>query len=303
MRRTHRLLVGTLIACGTAAPLAAEQVPGRDLWDFPVGSLSDAPALVGATGGGLYNPASAQQSGVPRGRAVLGVTALAASADQGVDGQLVHATWFRTDASALTVSIARSAISGIVRTGTDPSSLGNVPYDSWVTSIASSHAVGRHVIVGAAGRFRTGRADTETGRSIAGDVGVILQHLPVLDARVGASTFLWRPGRETVDRAVVNVAGDVRVLGSRDARGLRLGTSAQWARRGSAERFSYARARFELLELVAGSATTRRFGDRNVRARFGINFHFARYSAGIAREDGVSRLAPTYQFSLTSVLP
>ncbi|MCU0624678.1 MAG: hypothetical protein MUF53_12570 [Gemmatimonadaceae bacterium] len=303
MQRFPALWLAIAVQSGCSSVALAQRVPGRDLWDFPVGALADAPALAGVTGGGLYNPSSPLQAGRPKGRMVIGVTALEASADQGVEGQIVHGTWFRGPTSAFTISVARSAVGGIVRTGTDPQGQGNVPYDSWVTSIGSAHSVTRHLVVGAAARYRTGRADAETGQTIAADLGLTVQHLPLLDARLGVSSFLWRPGREIDDRSAASVALDARVLGPRDARGLRVGTSRQWSRRGASETFTSLRARFDVLELVAGSASTRRFGDRNARARFGVNFHFARYSAGISREDGVSRLAPTYQFSLHTLLP
>jgi hypothetical protein len=299
----RRLRRGVALLSVMVGPqVAAQGVPARDLWDFPIGALADAPALAGSAGGALYNPASPLIGGTA-GRAAFGITALSASADQGVEGQLAHSTWFRAGGQAITVSLGRAAVGGIIRTGTDPQGLGSVAYQSWVSSLSLSRAVSRHLLVGAAARYRTGRADDVTGRSIAADIGVVGQHLTPLDLRIGLASFLWRPGREIEDRSGASMALDGRVLGRSDLRGVRLGYSAQWARRGAREGFLYARARYSVLELVGGTTQTRRFGESNTRARFGVTFHFARYSAGIAREDGVSRLAPTYQFSLTSLLP
>jgi hypothetical protein len=298
-RRAPRLAL--LFAIPAAA--AAQPVPARDLWDFPIGTLAEAPALAGAAAAALHNPATPLLAGRPDGRFLLGVTALSASADQGVEGQIVHGTWVRGAGHAITVSVARAAIGGIVRTGSDPSGLGTVAYDSWVASASSARAIGSHLLVGAAARWRTGRADVETGRALAADLGAVLHRLPLLDARLAVSSFLWRPGREIDDRAAVTLAGDARVLGPRDTRGLRVGTSRHWARRGAQESFTFVRGRYEVLELHAGRLATERFGQRNARWRFGMLFHLQRYSAGIAREDGVERLAPSYQFSLTTALP
>ena len=44
------------------------------------------------------------------------------------------------------------------------------------------------------------------------------------------------------------------------------------------------------------------FGGANLRMRLGIILHYGGYNIGVAREDGVNGLAPTYQFSLTSLL-
>jgi hypothetical protein len=220
-----------------------------------------------------------------------------------VEGQVAHGSWFRGSGQAITLSLGRSAVSGIIRTGTDPQGLGTVPYESWVSSLSIARSVTRHLVVGAAARYRTGRADDVTGRSIAADLGIVAQHLTPLDVRVAAASFLWRPGREIEDRSGGSAAIDARVLGRTELRGVRVGYSTQWARRGASEDFYFARARYGLLELVGGTTSTSRFGESNRRARFGLTFHFARYSAGVAREDGVSRLNPTYQFSLTSVLP
>ena len=296
------------VVWGAALQLAAQSggaqgVPARDLWDFPLGTLAEAPPFAGAVAGGLFNAAGPLAAGRPAGRALLGVTALSASADQGVEGQLAHATWFSSANSAVTFSMARSAVGGIVRTATDPQGLGSVAYQSWVSSLSIAQADSRHLVVGAAARYRTGRADEETGRSIAADVGVVVQHLRPFDLRLGAATFLWRPGREIEDRSGASLAADARLVGRHDRRGLRVGYSSQWSRRGATEGFLFARSRFDVVELLGGTVRTQRFGERNTRARFGLTFHFARYSAGIAREDGASRLAPTYQFSLTSLIP
>jgi hypothetical protein len=298
----HLHLVLALVGLSVGSTARAQGAPARDLWDFPIGTLADPPALAGPAGGALYNPASPLIGG-RAGRAVFGITALSASADQGVEGQLAHGTWYSRASQAITISLGRSAVSGIVRTGTDPQGLGTIPYESWVSSLSVARSVSRHLVVGAAARYRTGRADELTGRSIAADVGAVAQHLTPADLRLAVASFLWRPGREIEDRSGGSAALDARVLGRSELRGVRLGYSTQWARRGASEDFFFARARYNVLEFVGGTTSTQRFGESNRRARFGLTFHFSRYSAGVAREDGVSRLAPTYQFSLTSVLP
>jgi hypothetical protein len=44
------------------------------------------------------------------------------------------------------------------------------------------------------------------------------------------------------------------------------------------------------------------YGGANFRVRLGIVLRYAGYCIGVAREDGVNGLAPTYQFSLSSLL-
>src|ERR1035437_3617345 len=57
-----------------------------------------------------------------------------------------------------------------------------------------------------------------------------------------------------------------------------------------------------VISLAAASERASWLFGANFRVRLGIVPHYAGYNIGVAREDGVNGLAPTYQFSLSSLL-
>jgi len=53
-----RITFAAVAAAAALSPLQAQQVPGRQLYDFPLGALAEAPALANSAGGGFWNPAT-----------------------------------------------------------------------------------------------------------------------------------------------------------------------------------------------------------------------------------------------------
>ena len=296
MRR--KFLCG-LVASLSAVPLAAQSVPARDLWEFPLGAVLEPAALATEPGGGLWNPASSHIRGPERWR--VGVASLGTAASQSVDGQLVAANLRRTDGMTVGLSIARTSVASILRTETDPTSLGDVPYSSMLFSLTAAREVLPHVIAGVSARFREGRADRFVRNAIAADLGVIVHSLPVLDARLAVSSFLWRPGREIEDRPAIVAAGDVRVMGVTD-RETRLGYSFNGVNRGAKELGPFVAWRFDRVDLRAAYLRTTASGRTVSRVRSGVALHYAQFVVGVAREEGTTGLGPLYQFTLSSLL-
>ena len=296
MRR--KFLCG-LAAFAWAPGLWAQPVPARDLWEFPLGSVLEPAALASEPGGGLWNPATTLTSGTERWR--LGVAALSSASDQSVDGQLIAATFRRTNGIAFGASIARSAVASILRTETDPQSLGEVPYSSLLMSITAARAIVPHVTAGVALRYREGHADQLVNHAFAADLGIIVHSLPVLDARIAVSSFLWRPGKEIDDRPAVLAAVDARLMGTTD-RETRLGLSYNGVNRGAKELGPFVSWRFDRVDLRGAYLRTSASGRSVSRIRWGMALHYARYVVGFAREEGASELGPLYQFTLSSML-
>jgi hypothetical protein len=84
--------------------------------------------------------------------------------------------------------------------------------------------------------------------------------------------------------------------------GVRVGYSLQVAQSLFTEHYLFASARWGDWEVRGGPVQTDIYGGANIRVRLGIVLHYAGYNIGVAREDGVNGLAPTYQFSLSSLL-
>jgi len=134
------------------------------------------------------------------------------------------------------------------------------------------------------------------------DAGVTAEHLTSFDLRVGASSFLLSPGAAASERASWLFGVDGRVAGPDSLHSVRVGYSLQEAQGLFTEHFAFASARWTAWEVRGGAVQTDIFGGASVRLRLGIVLHYGGYQVGVAREDGVNGLAPTYQFSFSSLL-
>jgi hypothetical protein len=197
--------------------------------------------------------------------------------------------------------VARTAVADLVRTDTDPQAVGTVPYSSLLLSFSGARDVLPHVALGAAVRYREGRADRQVDHAYAADLGVVVHSLPVRDARIAVSSFLWRPGREIEDRPAVVAAIDARAMGVAE-RETRLGYSYNAVNRGAREHGPFVAWRFDRVDLRGALLRTTASGRTVSRIRSGIALHYARYVIGVAREEGTTGLGPLYQITLSSLL-
>ena len=301
MRR--KFLCGLALAlCGplSGTVLAAQPVPARDLWEFPLGAVLEPAAFAFDAGTGMWNPASLAMPAGTRLR--FGVANLATAANQGVDAQLIGGAFRRASGTTIGLSIARAAVDGIVRTETEPTSAGSVTYSSFLISATIARKVIPHLTIGASARYRDGRTDQDLGSAIAGDVGFVVDSLPWHSARFGASSFLWRPGRERDDHPAFLAAADLRIFSNPNAPDIRAGYMRNVVSGATAEHGPFTSVRTGPLEVRGSLVLTRAFGNSNARARTGISLHFTKYIVGIGREEGASGLGPLYQFTLSSIV-
>lgn len=288
----------------TLSPLAAwgqsAEIPGRDLFTFPIGLVAEAGAL-GTTGGsGLWNPATAL---LPDGfRWRLSAAAMNAPSDIAVSAQLfsVDGKW---NGTTLGLSVARAGVADVVRTDTDPQSIGNpVPYGTTIVSAVAARRIAPKLILGVAVRERSGTLDDVSRSGVSVDVGAVAEHLTRFDVRLGVSSFLLSPGAAAAERASWLFGADGRLVGADSVHAVRVGYALQVAQSLFTEHYFFASARWVDWEVRGGPVQTDIFGGANFRMRLGIVLHYAGYNVGVAREDGVNGLAPTYQFSLSSLL-
>lgn len=295
-----RLLICGLAIFGVAHGVGAQPVPARDLWEFPLGAIYEPAALASEPGAGLWNPAT---TALPAGeRFRVGVASLSAGAAQGVDGQLLTGAVRRASGVTLGVSIARAAIAGLVRTDSDPQSVGDIPYNTTLVSVAAGRELLPNLTAGVAMRWRNGRADQASRHAVAADLGIVAHDLPLLNARIAISSFLWRPGREIEDRPAVLAAADVRVLGPSRTREVRAGYAQNGVNRGAREAGPFVSARLDRVEARAGYLRVSAGATDVTRFRSGLALFYARYVVAIAREEGLSGLGPVYQFTLSSLI-
>ena len=297
------LIAGVVAFSCTAFPgsaLGAQPVPARELWEFPLGALFEPAALAIEPGAGFWNPATPGLRGAERLR--VGIASLSAGAAQGVDGQLIGAQWRRSSGTSWSATIARTSVPGLIRTDSDPQSVGEIPYSSMLLSLGAARTLLPHVTVGAAARLRIGQSDQLTRTAVAADFGVVLHDLPFRDARIAASSFLWRPGRELEDRPSVLFAADARVAGSERTHEIRAGYAHQAVNRGARESGPFASVRVDRVEGRVSYLRTGAGSSTAGRLRSGLAVHYARYVVGLAREEGIVGLGPVYQFTLSTSL-
>ena len=291
--------------CGLAAfvwasRLSAQSVPARDLWEFPLGAMLEPAALALEPGSGLWNPAAASLAKHERWR--LGVASLnPGSAEQGVEGQMLSVAFRRTSGTTLGVSVAFTRINDITRTDTDPQSIGSVPYSSLLVSVIAARELMPHVTGGVAMRVREGQVDRDSRSAVSADLGLVIHSLPIRDARIAVSSFLWRPGREIDDRPAFLAASDFRLMGVTD-RESRIGYSYNGVNRGAREHGPFLMWRHDKVDLRAAILRTTASGRSVSRVRTGFALHYARFVVGVAREEGASGLGPLYQFTLSSLI-
>lgn len=297
MRRLALLLIASA-ALGRS--LAAQLVPGRDLLSFPIGLVAEAPALGLSAGFGLWNPASVALPAGDRVRLAAGT--ISAPVDVAVSAQVATAASRWANGTTVAVSIANAAVADLLRTDSDPQSIGDeIPYRTTLYSVLAARTVPLGTL-GAALRVRTGTLDNIARRAVSLDVGFISRGIGVRDVRVAASTFLASPARHAHERAAILAAVDAKLFGTDSVRTSRIGLSYTATDGLSKEAFGYTGARWGRVEARAGLVHTQAYSRANWRNRIGIAFHHRGYLVGVAREDGGDTLSATYQFTLSSVL-
>ena len=297
----RRILFGVAVCGVVARPGAAQQVPGRDLLEFPIGAIVEPSALGRATVGGIWNPASIV---LPVGsRLRLGAAALNAPADQAVSAQFLGLSVALPHGLSGSASVVRAAVGDIVRTDTDPQSIGNdVPYHTTLLSVGLARRTQRFLTAGVALRYRVGQLDMRRADAVGVDGGILADGFLPRDGRVGASTFLWSPGGQSEERPIYSTAGDFRLAGTTARNEIRGGYGFSFTERLGEEHYVFGSARRAGIEARAGIARTRRFGEPEWRLRLGVGVYYARYALGIGREEGGAGLAPTYQFTLNTAI-
>lgn len=295
----RRLIFPVAFATGLTSPALAQVVPGRDLLDFPIGALAEAPVLARFGGSGLWNPAIAVVD--PDIRVRGAAAALAAPQDYGVSVQLLSVAGRLPRSVSVEFSVVRASVNDLVRTETDPQSIGDeISYATTLLSLGVSRRSGPFSL-GLALRRRSGEIGGHGGATIGLDAGALAEGLGDRNIRVAAATFLWRPGNSRPERPTFTLGADLRLGGSDQLREVRGGASLAIAEGGASEQYLFATARRGRWEAQAGGARYRAFSDAQWQPRLGIGLHYARYLIGISREESGAGLDPLYQVMIASV--
>ena len=295
----RRLIFAVVLTAFQTLPAAAQETPGRDLLMFPVGAMAEPQSVSGMLGGGFWNPAMVAPDSAFRLR--LGISALNTPIDQGVSAQILAASGTLGRGWGAGITIAQAAITDLVRTESDPQTIGNeLAYNTTVLSIAAARRW-RGVSIGGALRARSGQADQLHRSDVAMDVGVVIPRTLGTLVRLAASTFLLSPQGKAREAAQYLASADVPLARRDSTLLLRGGISASHLQRRGSEVYPFATLDYRQLSLSGGLARSSDHGISTSRARLGLGVRYARYTVGVAREESGTALGASYQFLLTSV--
>ena len=291
-----RFIFAALASICFVSASAAQQVPGRDLFDFPLGLLAEPAALSSRMAASIWNPAAASLPTPSRWR--VGFAGLATPQDQGVRLEMFGAEYRMTNALTANVSFTQASVTDIIRTETDPQSIpGEIPYQ---TSLMSAGAAARrgNATVGLSARYRSASLDVEHAGVFAIDAGAIVDRLLGSPVRVAGSTFLLSPSRHK-EAATFMAAADLPVYHRDTTLSTRAGYAIMHTEGRGGDSYLFGTVLYRQFDASAGLSQSRVFGTTNRRLRLGVGLRYAGYDLALGREDGAAGFGASYQFVLT----
>jgi hypothetical protein len=294
------LSFAAMTAVLVASPSGAQRAPGRDLLQYPLGTLAEAAALATESGDGFQNPAAIR---LPDGTRIRGtVVGLNTGADRGVSAQLAAVAVRLPQHVTVGFSAARASITGIAHTDVDPQPIGrDIPYSTVVLSLTGARQSLDHVTSGVSLRYRTGEVDGLRRSTFGLDGGVLAERVFGYDARIGVSSFMWGPGAGNSKDASFSAAFDARVVGPDSTRQARVGYSYTFDDAASSGHYVFASGRYSRWIVRGGIARTEAFGHSDTAIRLALGVRYARYTVGLSREESAGGFDPTYQFVLSGI--
>jgi hypothetical protein len=274
---------------------AAQQVPARDLLEFPLGLAAEAAGLSSRMPAALWNPAATALSRTVRGE--FGFAGLATPQDQGVQLDMLGAS-YRIHRITAALSYVQASVNDIIRTESDPQSFpGEISYGTTMLSGGAAGTWG-DVSLGAAARYRRGTLDAGHRGAFSLDGGLIVNRVARTPARISVSTFLFSPWNNR-EAASYLAAIDAPVIRRDTTFQLRAGYS--WAHTESRGNDQYisANASYRRFEAGVGVLQSDLFGETARRVRLGLGLHYADYALSLAREEGAGGFGANYQFVFT----
>lgn len=291
-----RFIFAGLASICFVGPAAAQQVPGRDLFEFPLGLLAEPAALSNRMAGSIWNPAASSLSGASRWQ--VGFAGLATPQDQGVRLEMIGGEYRMTNGVTANLSFAQASVTDIIRTETDPQSIpGEIPYETTLISAGAAAHRGRATI-GLAGRYRSASLDAEKAGVFALDAGAIVDHLAGTPLRVAASSFLLTPARRK-ESATFMAAADVPFIHRDTTLAVRAGYAITHTQGRGGDGYAFGTVQYRQFDASAGLSQSRVFGTMNRRLRLGVGLRYAGYDLALGREDGAAGFGASYQFVLT----
>lgn len=295
-----RLIFVALASFVVTTAAAAQQVPGRDLLEFPLGLLAEAPALSTRMAAGLWNPAASALTG--NRKLDFGLAGLSTPQEQGVQLDMAGIAYRVRPNLTGSLSFAQASVADILRTDADPTSLGDeIPYGTTLLSAGLATSRGNSSF-GLAARYRWGALDTDRSGVLSVDAGAIVDRVGGTPVRVAVSTFLLSPS-PSKEAASYLAAADLPVFTRDSTLDVRAGYSRTQTDGRGHEDYVFGTSTYRQLDLSGGLAQSTIFGHVNRRMRLGFGLRYAGYTVAIARDEGAAGFPASYQFLFTRVFP
>jgi hypothetical protein len=294
-----RLTFAALASVLVSAPAAAQRVPARDLFEFPLGLLADAPALSTRMPASLWNPAS--RAADSSARADIGLAGLTTPQNQGAQLGMIGFEYRIRPGLSAALSFAQASVSDIIHTESDPQSIGGeIPYGTSLVSAGLAMTRRRSTFgiwsTGLAARYRWATVDQDNGGALSLDGGVIVDRILGTPFRGAASTFLLSARSD--EAATFMAAIDAPVF-RRDSTVVRAGYSASVTQSRGRDDYVFTSVDYRWLNVTGGFDWTSAFADQDRRLRLAVGLRYASYVVAVGREEGAASLGANYQFLVT----
>ncbi len=265
-----RLTFAALASVLVSAPAVAQGVPARDLLEFPLGLLADAPALSTRMPASLWNPAS--RSADSSARAEIGLAGLTTPQNQGAQLGMIGGEYRIRPGLSAALSFAQASVSDIIHTETDPQSIGGeIPYGTSLLSaglaMTRQHSSFGMWSAGLAARYRWATVDQDHGGAFSLDGGVIVDRILGTPLRGAASTFLSQ--RSVVEKRRRSWRQSTRrcCVGTRTI--VRAGYSASVTQSRGRDDYVFTSVDYRWFNATGGFDWSTAFGDQDRRLRLG----------------------------------
>jgi hypothetical protein len=295
LKYMSRFIFAALTIAGFSSAAAAQQIPGRDLLEFPVGLLAEAPPLSTSMVASIWNPASSVLPANVRG--AIGFAGLTTPQEQGVQLEMAAGAYRLRPNLVSTFSYTQASVSDILRTETDPQSLASdIPYSTSLVSVGLASTIDK-LALGVAARYRGAAFDAD---AFSIDAGATLDRVAGTAVRVSASTFLFSPARSK-EAATYSFAADAPVLTRDSTFSLRGGYSLAHTEGRGRDDYVFGTTSYRQFNASAGVTQTTAYGASTRRVRLGLGVRYAEYLVAFGREEGAGGFGASYQFLLTRV--
>ncbi len=304
MRTRVRLGIATaLMVLAPARPAGAQATFASDLWRVAAGTLAVPAALASGGSAALWTPAVVLAGPDPTIR--LGVETIHAPSESGVAGTVASAALRTRHAWTLSAVYGRVSLSDLVRTGTSPEIVGDIPAYAQALSFGVARSLAaRTVTLGVAVRALTTRLDQRTESHWAADVGWLWERPRF---RLGAATHFLdptsRPGRAAASYSLGTEyrSPEIGFWGTPGVLKLRYGASLADGE-GVAHLVSGGLALAGVLEVDVGAARESAWGAATWQSRFGAAVTAGRYRVYVGRDGGANGFGATYAFGLAATV-